>query len=166
MKEQINDYLHYLNIERGLSANTRQSYERDLEQYLHFLQEQKIASWQDVDRFLVIRFLEKLHEEKKATATVTRMISSLRRFHQFLRQERITDHDQFNLLLVFIIFVNDFYLFFSLLFSKGLRFLHMHKKSLLNSIPFFQMSKEYQKDRLLPYQTLPIRHFPLHNPKG
>ena len=60
MKEQINDYLHYLNIERGLSANTRQSYERDLEQYLHFLQEQKIASWQDVDRFLVIRFLEKL----------------------------------------------------------------------------------------------------------
>ncbi|RCT64342.1 hypothetical protein B1139_01040, partial [Enterococcus faecium] len=27
MKEQINDYLHYLNIERGLSANTRQSYE-------------------------------------------------------------------------------------------------------------------------------------------
>ena len=93
MKEQINDYLHYLNIERGLSANTRQSYERDLEQYLHFLQEQKIASWQDVDLFLVIRFLEKLHEEKKATATVTRMISSLRRFHQFLRQERITDHD-------------------------------------------------------------------------
>ena len=59
MKEQINDYLHYLNIERGLSANKRQSYERDLEQYLHFLQEQKIASWQDVDRFLVIRFLEK-----------------------------------------------------------------------------------------------------------
>ena len=39
MKEQINDYLHYLNIERGLSANTRQSYERDLEQYLHFLEE-------------------------------------------------------------------------------------------------------------------------------
>ena len=93
MKEQINDYLHYLNIERGLSANTRQSYERDLEQYLHFLEEQKVASWQDVDRFLVICFLEKLHEEKKATATVTRMISSLRRFHQFLRQERITDHD-------------------------------------------------------------------------
>ena len=66
MKVQTNDYLHYLNIERGLSANTRQSYERDLEQYLHFLEEQKVASWQDVDRFLVIRFLEKMHEEKKS----------------------------------------------------------------------------------------------------
>ena len=30
---------------------------------------------------------------KKAPATVTRMITSLRRFHQFLRQERITNHD-------------------------------------------------------------------------
>ena len=64
MKEQINDYLHYLNIERGLSANTRQSYERDLEQYLHFLQEQKNCFMAGCRSLLVIRFLEKLHEEK------------------------------------------------------------------------------------------------------
>lgn len=41
----------------------------------------------------MISYLEKMHDEKKAPATVTRMITSLRRFHQFLRQERITDHD-------------------------------------------------------------------------
>lgn len=93
MKEELSEYLHYLNIERGLSANTRKSYERDLEQYLHFMKEKKITSWQMVDRYLVIQYLEKLHEEQKATATITRMISSLRRFHQFLRQERYTDHD-------------------------------------------------------------------------
>ncbi|MBO0432165.1 site-specific tyrosine recombinase XerD [Enterococcus sp. DIV0660C] len=93
MKEELSEYLHYLNIERGLSANTRKSYERDLEQYLHFMEEKKITSWQMVDRYLVIQYLEKLHEEQKATATITRMISSLRRFHQFLRQERYTDHD-------------------------------------------------------------------------
>ncbi len=93
MKEELNDYLHYLTIERGLSLNTRKSYERDLEQYLHFLEENKITTWQAVDRFIVISYLEKMHDEKKAPATVTRMITSLRRFHQFLRQERITDHD-------------------------------------------------------------------------
>lgn len=42
MKEQINDYLHYLNIERGLSANTRQSYERDLEQHSDFDRSRKL----------------------------------------------------------------------------------------------------------------------------
>ena len=50
MKEQIIDYLHYLTIERGLSQNTRKSYERDLEQYLTFLTEQHIKDWQAVDR--------------------------------------------------------------------------------------------------------------------
>ena len=67
MKEELNDYLHYLTIERGLSLNTRKSYERDLAQYLHFLEEKKITAWQDVDRFIVISYLEKMHDEKKST---------------------------------------------------------------------------------------------------
>ncbi|MFV0560855.1 MAG: site-specific tyrosine recombinase XerD [Enterococcus sp.] len=93
MEEEIVEYLHYLNIERGLSENTRKSYERDLMQYVAFLKKQKITTWQDVERYTVIQFLEELHTQNKATATVTRMITSLRRFHQFLRQERYTDHD-------------------------------------------------------------------------
>ncbi|EOL43087.1 site-specific tyrosine recombinase XerD [Enterococcus phoeniculicola] len=93
MKDQIIEYLHYLNIERGLALNTRVSYERDLTQYTTFLEENQITSWQQVDRFLVVTYLQKLQTEGKSSATITRMVSSLRRFHQYLRQERITDHD-------------------------------------------------------------------------
>lgn len=93
MKEQIIDYLHYLTIERGLSQNTRKSYERDLEQYLTFLTEQHIKDWQAVDRVLILSFLQQLQQSGKSSATIIRMVSSLRRFHQFLRQERFTDHD-------------------------------------------------------------------------
>lgn len=93
VKDQIIEYLHYLNIERGLALNTRVSYERDLTQYTTFLEENQITSWQQVDRFLVVTYLQKLQTEGKSSATITRMVSSLRRFHQYLRQERITDHD-------------------------------------------------------------------------
>lgn len=93
MKEQIIDYFHYLTIERGLSQNTRKSYERDLEQYLTFLTEQHIKDWQAVDRVLILSFLQQLQQSGKSSATIIRMVSSLRRFHQFLRQERFTDHD-------------------------------------------------------------------------
>ena len=93
MKEQIIDYLHYLTIERGLSQNTRKSYERDLEQYLTFLTEQHIKDWQAVDRVLILSFLQQLQQSGKSSATIIRMVSSLIRFHQFLRQERFTDHD-------------------------------------------------------------------------
>ena len=93
MDEQVTDYLHYLLIERGLSSNTRKSYQRDLEQYLTFLHKKEITDWQDVDRYTIVDFLQFLQEEKKSAATITRMVTSLRRFHQFLRQERYTDHD-------------------------------------------------------------------------
>jgi integrase/recombinase XerD len=93
MEEQVVDYLHFLTIERGLAQNTRKSYQRDLERYLVFLNIQKIDDWNKVDRFTVVQFLQELQEEKKSPATITRMVTSLRRFHQFLRQERFTDHD-------------------------------------------------------------------------
>lgn len=93
MEEQIIEYLHYLTIERGLSVNTKSSYQRDLKQYIAFLKETGISDWQAVDRYTVVAFLAHLNQQNKASATVTRMISSLRRFHQYLRQERLTDHD-------------------------------------------------------------------------
>lgn len=93
MEEQVIDYIHYLTIERGLSLNTRKSYERDLTQYLHFLEKAQVTSWDQIDRFLILSFLQELKTAQKSSATITRMVSSLRRFHQFLRQERYTDHD-------------------------------------------------------------------------
>lgn len=93
MQEQITEYLHYLAIERGLSLNTRISYERDLKHYLAFLQKNKFTDWEKVDRHAIISFLEQLQNGGLASASITRMVSTLRRFHQFLRQERYTDHD-------------------------------------------------------------------------
>lgn len=93
MEEQIIDYLHYLQIERGLSLNTRKSYERDLHKYLAYLKAQKVDNWQLIDRYIIMEYLQTLHNESNSSATIIRMISSLRGFHQFLRQERFTDHD-------------------------------------------------------------------------
>lgn len=93
MENDLNDYIHYLKVERGLSENTIVSYRRDLSQYLAFLQANKIEAWDEIDRFFVMSFLKHLSTEQKSSATITRMISSLRKFHQFLRQERYTDQD-------------------------------------------------------------------------
>ena len=66
MDEQITEYLHYLSIERGLSENTRISYQRDLQQYLSFLTDQGVSEWQAVDRYMVVSFLTNLTEAGKA----------------------------------------------------------------------------------------------------
>ncbi|MFC6348031.1 site-specific tyrosine recombinase XerD [Vagococcus carniphilus] len=90
---EIEEYLHFLKIERGLSENTIQSYRRDLKQYDLFLKERNISTLEEIDRYIVLDFLEKLRNENKSSATIIRMVSTLRKYHQFLRQERFTDND-------------------------------------------------------------------------
>lgn len=91
--EELEEYLVFLKIERGLSQNSIQSYRRDLMQYINYLSEEKIDNWDSVDRYVVLVFLQKQREEGKSDNSVIRMVSSLRRFHQFLKQEKFTVED-------------------------------------------------------------------------
>ncbi len=93
MDESITEYLHFLKVERALSGNTIESYQRDLKQYRAYLKTQDISTWDEIDRFVILNFLQALKTEGKSAATITRMITSLRKLHQFLRQERYTDAD-------------------------------------------------------------------------
>lgn len=86
MDDLIQDYLHYLKIERGLSENTRQSYRQDLKQYQQFLVSQKLTSFTE-DRFIVLGFLQAQTTAQKAQSSIARSISTLRKFYQYLARE-------------------------------------------------------------------------------
>ncbi|XEO93100.1 site-specific tyrosine recombinase XerD [Latilactobacillus sakei] len=86
MDDLIQDYLHYLKIERGLSENTRQSYRQDLKQYQQFLESQKLPTFTE-DRFVVLNFLQAQTAAHKAQSSIARSISTLRKFYQYLTRE-------------------------------------------------------------------------------
>lgn len=90
----VEDFFHYLQIERGLAANTITSYRRDLKQYVLFLKKEKeITKWEAVSRNEIVTFLYKLKDSGKSSATISRMVSTLRAFHQFLIREQIVQTD-------------------------------------------------------------------------
>lgn len=91
--EPLSEYLVHLKIERNLADNSIESYKRDLQQYINFLEEEGITDWSAIDRYSIVLFLQRLKEEGKSESTIIRMTSSLRQFHQFLRQEKITKTD-------------------------------------------------------------------------
>lgn len=91
MQEALHEFLRYIKVDKGLSLNTIDNYRRDLEAYLDFLTEQKITNLNNVDRFVIIDYLETLQKEGKATSSISRKMSALRQFHIFLRQEEITE---------------------------------------------------------------------------
>lgn len=90
MKEDLEEYIRYLRIERGLSENTIESYSRDLKQYAGYLKQQDIEDWSKIDRYMILSFLEQLKTGGRSSATIIRMVSTLRRFHQYLRQEQLS----------------------------------------------------------------------------
>ena len=94
LKDAVEDFFHFLQIERGLAENTIISYRHDLNQYVLFAKEKKaVTDWKQIKRTDIVEFLYSLKENGKSTATIARMISSIRAFHQFLVRDRIVDID-------------------------------------------------------------------------
>lgn len=87
MQEALDDFIHYLQIERGLSENTLQSYARDLRTYARYLQGNEVQEWAHVTRAKLTAYLRWLHDDGKSAATIARTLSSIRLFHQFLLRE-------------------------------------------------------------------------------
>ncbi|HLR01395.1 MAG TPA: site-specific tyrosine recombinase XerD [Virgibacillus sp.] len=91
---ELEDFFHFLQIEKGLSENTLTSYRRDLRQYIQYIKTNTHHSnWNDVKRNDIITFLYHEKDIGKSAATIARSISSIRSFHQFLIREQITDHN-------------------------------------------------------------------------
>ncbi|MEJ9211348.1 site-specific tyrosine recombinase XerD [Bacillus smithii] len=94
MNDYLQDFLHFLIVEKGLAKNTIVSYERDLKSYLHYLQTvEQITDVNQITRIHIIQFLNHLRKEGKSAKTLARHVASLRAFHQFLLREKVADQD-------------------------------------------------------------------------
>jgi len=92
--DPLNDYLHFIRVERQLSDNTLASYKRDLVEYINNIAEvQKLSSYDEVTRHHILLHLENLKMNGKTARTVSRHISSIRSFHQFLLREKVSTTD-------------------------------------------------------------------------
>lgn len=88
MKSDLADFINYLTVEKGLADNTLKSYAADLNDFLLFLQKKGVNSWEEVNGEVILIYLAKLRKNKVASATLSRRISSLRSFFQFLTTEK------------------------------------------------------------------------------
>lgn len=89
----LEDYIHFLKIERQLAENTITSYTRDLNDYIDFVENAKLDSIDDITRQTILTYLQYMNEQGKSSRTVSRHISSIRSFHQFLLREKVTIND-------------------------------------------------------------------------
>ncbi len=90
MKKYIVDYLNYIYIEKKLSENTKNAYERDLLKYLDYLiKKRRKEQWQLVEKQDIIKFIEYLKKSSLSVRSISRIIVSIKNFYKFLIKEKI-----------------------------------------------------------------------------
>ncbi|UJF14783.1 tyrosine recombinase XerC [Jeotgalibaca sp. MA1X17-3] len=87
--ERINNFVHYLSIERRYSDETVKAYLQDLKKFEAFLASTGASSFVEVRLADIRIFLSYLDEEKLSRNTISRILSSLRSFYNHLMREKV-----------------------------------------------------------------------------
>jgi len=88
IKNLLEDFLNYLSFEKNYSVNTIRGYRKDLEEFLKFLEAQKIESLESVKPFHLRYYLLFLKREKREPTTIARKLSSIRSFFKYLLKQK------------------------------------------------------------------------------
>jgi len=93
MEVHIESFINFLEIDKRLSLNTLQSYKRDIDQYITYLNDINVTNITSTNKTTVIAYLLHLQKKGRATSTISRNLASIRSFYQFLRKIKVIDVD-------------------------------------------------------------------------
>jgi integrase/recombinase XerD len=91
----LETFVNYLAVERGLSAHTLAAYRNDLSALASFLTGERRSSsnWNSVSEQDIRAFLDDLDERGYAPATKSRKIASAKSFFKFMKEEQIIENN-------------------------------------------------------------------------
>jgi integrase/recombinase XerD len=84
---QIDAFLVYLTVEKGLAANTIEAYGRDLASFHRYLATQEVKEASAVGARHLIGFLTLRRDQGLSARSQARVLTTLRRFYRFLQRE-------------------------------------------------------------------------------
>jgi len=86
MQQQIKEFLHSLQVEKGYSENTIVAYRNDLNQFLDFVEDRtKIEGWNGVHKEHLSEYVDVLKNEREyASSTVARKVAATKSFFRYL----------------------------------------------------------------------------------
>lgn len=91
-EQELNRYIQFIRLEKGLSENSIANYRRDLERYLRFLSDSlQLNDLKAVSLDHIEQYLEELTAMELAVSSIARNISSIRNFHEFAVMEKFTE---------------------------------------------------------------------------
>lgn len=91
MDNEIIDFIDYLKNEKKASENTILSYKRDIIKFVDFLSQNNINKFSVVNKTNIISYIYYLEKAGSSKSTISRSISSLKSFYNFLFYKSVID---------------------------------------------------------------------------
>jgi integrase/recombinase XerD len=89
-RSPLEQFLHYLEFEKGFAANTILSYRRELGKFFVFLQSQRLQHL-SVDEKIILDFIRREGKKGGAVSSQAHLISVLKSFYRFLLQDEMLE---------------------------------------------------------------------------
>ncbi|ENA32601.1 MULTISPECIES: tyrosine recombinase XerC [Pseudomonas] len=96
MEERLDAYCQHLRSERQVSVHTLDGYRRDLLKLLAFCREEQLTDWSSLDARRLRALIVQLHRKGQSSRSLSRLLSAIRGFYQYLIREGICQHDPAN----------------------------------------------------------------------
>ncbi len=95
MRQQLEDFLHFLVVERGHSENTLVAYRNDLTQFIEAIEARTppVTTWSQVDKDGIVAYLSQLRERGYASSTIARKVAALKSLFHFLVTDGVVGED-------------------------------------------------------------------------
>jgi len=91
MHQRLDQFIHYLIVEKGLSKNTIEAYGHNINRFLDFLLAKRIQEIKDISKLDLRAFLQFLKRKDLSSRSIARNLVSIRMFLRFLQQEGILE---------------------------------------------------------------------------
>lgn len=95
MRHLIEQFETFLRVEKNASPNTINSYISDLEQFANFLTNESVTNFNEVNHAVIRVYLSQLYENDLSRRSVSRKLSSLRIFYNFLEKDGFVQANPF-----------------------------------------------------------------------
>lgn len=92
MKEYLNQFLNFIKVDKKLSKNTLESYQRDILQFNEYILKNDIK-FKKISKNEIISYMEYLKALDKKPATISRHLASIRLFYQYLLKNKVVRED-------------------------------------------------------------------------
>jgi len=82
--KELAAFYQYLQAEKRYSSHTLQAYQRDIQKFLDFSQQQHIADWSQLDHQHIRQLISQVHRQGLSPRSIQRLLSSLRSLFRYL----------------------------------------------------------------------------------